>query len=155
RAVDQELQLLALDGGEVGQDVVGRVLPARRPPDPEPYPHEVLVPQRLRQRPYAVVPALAATLLEAQLAVRDVQLVVDRDDTVDRYLVELAERGDRPAGQVHVRHRLDEHQPRRLVADPQPGLGHLGDRAPGPAEPGARTVRQQIDNHESDVVPVL
>ena len=31
RPVDQEVQLLALDRGEVGQDIVGRVLPAGRP----------------------------------------------------------------------------------------------------------------------------
>src|SRR5579875_3800791 len=64
--LDVELQLFAFDRAELAQYIIGRILPTRRPADPEPNPAVVPVAQRLADRFQPVVPALAATAFEAQ-----------------------------------------------------------------------------------------
>src|SRR3954463_13348390 len=67
RSVDEKLQLLAFRAAEVGQHVVGRILPARRTPDPEPDSRVLLARQRLRHRTQPVVAALTAAPLDPYL----------------------------------------------------------------------------------------
>src|SRR5882762_4119794 len=97
-AVGDEVELLALGGGEVAEHVVGRVLPARRAADADPYADIVLGADGLADRAQPVVTALAAALLEAYDAERQVELVVHDDDRGRFDPVELPQRGDRAAG---------------------------------------------------------
>ena len=55
------------------------------------------------------MPALAATPLEPDGAVGDVELVVDDDDLLERHLEEAAHARHGSTGLVHVRLRLGEH----------------------------------------------
>ena len=46
--IHQEIKLFAFDSGEVGQDIVGGILPSRRPTDAEAYPQVVPAAQACR-----------------------------------------------------------------------------------------------------------
>jgi hypothetical protein len=58
----------------------------------------------------AVVPAVAAALLEPDAARRQVEVVMHDQCLVGGDLVETGQRGDRLPGQVHVGHRLQQPQ---------------------------------------------
>ena len=77
-------------------------------------------------------PSVAAAELQPQRAERDVQLVVDDHQPVRRDLVERGQRGDRPAGEVHV-------GPRPGQRDRDPGQPSLGDVVARPVRLEART----------------
>src|SRR5829696_9371303 len=84
---DQEVELLALDGGEVLEDEAGGVLPTRRAADADTNPQVVLGAGRAGDRPEAVVPALSPAALEAHGAERQVELVMHDDEVLDREVV--------------------------------------------------------------------
>src|SRR5579859_547837 len=147
--VQVEVEVLALGGGEVAEDEVGRVHPAGRPADAEANPVVVRGAERLGDRAQAVVAVVATAELEPQRAGRDVELVVDDHDPVGGSLVESGQRGNRAAGQVHIRawHR----QADRCIADTD-----LGDviSALMRLEPPAGPARQQRNDHGTGVMPV-
>ena len=116
-AVDEEGELLALGGAELAQDVVGRVLAAGRAADAEAHPQVVLAAERGARRAQAVVAALAAAALEPQVAIGQVDVVVDDDEPLERDLVERGDRIHRAARLVHERARLGEHDRHARRAD--------------------------------------
>src|SRR5215475_529949 len=152
RAIDEEVELLALRRGEVRQHIVGRVHPAGRAPDAEPYPRIFLRSERFGHRSEPVVTALAAADLRPYRPEVEVELVVYCNDPIRRNLVEAGEVRDRRAKQVHEGRRLRDHELRSAGA--QKALGQLGCRAPGSAELRADTSRQKVGHEEAGVVPV-
>src|SRR5688572_6080904 len=98
--------------------------------------------------------ALAPAELCPQLPVRQVELVMHRDDLSWLDLVEARQAGDRAAGEVHVRQRLDEDKALRIRTDTEPRLRHIGDGAAVTTKPSSGALRQQIGDHEPHVVAV-
>src|SRR3954452_16198342 len=149
---EQEVELLALGGGEVPEHEVGRVLPARRPADADADAEVVLGAAGAGDRAQAVVAALAAAALEPDGGERDVQLVVHDHQVGDVEVVVVEQAADRPAGLVHVGRRLGED-------DAAPGQATLtGERAGAGAlargQPDAGAPGQLLQHHGADVVPV-
>jgi hypothetical protein len=97
----------------------------------------------------AVVAGMAAAGLYPELAWRQVKLVVENHDLVGRQTVEAHRFAERPAGLVHVGHRLQHHRP--LTADD--AVSGLALEAPSPG-PEAMAARDRLGRHEADIVPV-
>src|SRR3954462_10608400 len=149
---DEEGQFLALGGGEVLEHEVRRVLPAGRAADPDADAEVVLGAGRPRDRPQAVVAALAAAALEPHGGEREVKLVVDDDEVGGVQVVVVQQAADRAAGLVHVRRRPGEDDP----PSGQPALAGEGSRA-GPLAGGeldAGPGGELLEHHDADVVPV-
>src|SRR5450759_4168223 len=149
RAVEMERQLPALDRGEVLEHEVGRILAPGRSTDAEPDPLVVPGAERLGHRPQPVMPVVAAVELEAHAAVRDVQLIVDHEQPLDRHLEEPADGDHRAAGVVHVALWLCQHG----ALAGQPALDDVRATAVR-FEPAAHPPGEQVGDHEADVVPV-
>ena len=94
--LEVDVELLALGGGEVPQHEVGGVHPAGRSADPEAHPQVVLGAQRRRDRPQAVVAALAAAGLHPDGGRRQVEFVVHSDDVGRFDAEEPGQRRGRP-----------------------------------------------------------
>src|SRR6478735_2175372 len=62
--LDLDTQIRLLGNGEVGQQEVGRLLPARRKPDPDPYAEVVAPAPRATDRLEPVVPVVPAPELD-------------------------------------------------------------------------------------------
>src|SRR4051794_3538445 len=145
-------QFLALGGGEVLEDEVRRVLPARGPADADPHAEVVAGAHRAADRPQPVVAALPASALEPDRGERDVQLVVDDDEVGHVEVVVVEQAADRAARLVHIGRRTgQDHAPAG-----QPAL--TGQRARTGAlaggQPDAGAVGQLVEHHRADVVPV-
>ena len=104
------------------------LLAAGRAADADAHPEVVLRAGRAGDRPQPVVAALAAAALEADRGERDVELVVDDDEVLDREVVVVEQAADGPAGLVHVGERTGEHHP-------PAGEAALTRRAREPAHP--------------------
>jgi hypothetical protein len=104
-AVEGEREFLPLGRGEVPEDEVGRVHAAGRTADSEPDPVVVAGAKGRGDRPQAIVAVVAAAQLQADPAEGDVELVVQNHGPFGRDLVKPEQRGNRAAGQVHVRVR--------------------------------------------------
>src|SRR5205807_2830086 len=81
RRVDRLLNRLALLGPKGAQHVVGRVLAPRWSTNTDPQPLERAAAQALDDVAQAVVAAVAAAVLEADLAQIEVEIVVDHQQT--------------------------------------------------------------------------
>ncbi len=88
------------------QHVVGGVHAARRATDSDAHAQVGVGDELLVQRSQAVVAAVTATALHADLAGGQVDVVVDHDEVRDIDVVELDEPLDRAARDVHERLRL-------------------------------------------------
>ena len=138
--------------GKVLQHKVCGVHPARRAAHADPDPQVVLGGEGLGDVPQPVVAAFAAAELQLHRIEGNVDLVVDGDDVAGIDVVELGQRRDRAAGDVHVAQRLGQHHPRAADAeaafqDLGPGLVRL-EAAP---DPGG----EFVEDHLADVVPVV
>src|SRR5690348_11888942 len=76
---------------------------------------------------------------------------MDRDDVVRRDLVELRQRGDRPAGLVHVGVRPDQHE--LGAANAQTTLDHITATVLVTTKAGTQTSSQLVSDEVADVVP--
>jgi len=97
------------------------------------------------------VAALTAAQLEPDLAEVDVEFVVNDDDVPGFDRVELRQRADVPAGLVHVGARFGEHD----RAPAEAAGGDLGAGALVHLERRIHPRREQVGDHEPDVVPGL
>ena len=73
-------------------------------------PREILPAQKADDRAHAVVRARAALFAHAQLAQRQVNVVVDQEQVIHLRLIPRNQLRHALAGEVHKRLRLDEHQ---------------------------------------------
>jgi hypothetical protein len=149
--VEQERQFLLLDGAEVLEHEVGRVLPTGWPSHADPDTVVVLGAEGLADVAETVVPALSPAELQLEGVEWDVDLVVHCDHVVGRDVVEARERGDRSTREVHVRQGLGEDEPRPADAEPALERHRLGFRG---REATAHAAGQQVQDHLADVVPV-
>jgi hypothetical protein len=78
--------------------------------DPQPQPPEIRRRQAGLDVFQAIVPAVAAALLEPDAARFEVEVVMDDQGFFGGDLVEAGQRSDRLAGEVHVGHRLQQPQ---------------------------------------------
>src|SRR5215211_1920148 len=148
---DQDGEVLGVALGDRLEHVVGRVLAARGAADADADPQEVRGAERLGDVLEAVVAGRAAVAADLELAVGQVDLVVDDDDPVHRCLVPAGQQRGRAAGLVDVAVGPGQHHPGVAVAD----LGHLGPGAGGPLEGGPGPPGQLRDHHGPGVVPAV
>ena len=114
-------------------------------------PREILVAQLADDRAHAVVRAGAAALAHAQLAERQVEVVVDDEQVLERRALARENLAHGDARQVHVRRRLDEHQVEAVVLAVNRGRGVA---RPGMAGP-AGALGQPVEHHPANVVASL
>src|SRR5215203_4950410 len=147
---DQDGEVLGVALGDRLEHVVGRVLAARGAADADADPQEVRGAERLGDVLEAVVAGRAAVAADLELAVGQVDLVVDDDDPVHRCLVPAGQQRGRAPGLVDVAVGPGQHDPGVAVAD----LGHLGPVA-GPLQLGPGPLGQQRDHHGPGVVAAV
>src|SRR5215204_1702356 len=144
---DQDGEVLGVALGDRLEHVVGRVLAARGAADADTDPQEVRGAERLGDVLEAVVAGRAAVAADLELAVGQVDLVVDDDDPVHRCLVPAGQQRGRAPGLVDVAVGPGQHDPGVAVAD----LGHLGPVA-GPLQLGPGPLGQAGHHHRASVV---
>src|SRR5215211_4372989 len=145
---DQDGEVLGVALGDRLEHVVGRVLAAGGAADADADPQEVGGAERLGDVLEAVVAGRAAVAADLELAVGQVDLVVDDDDPLHRRLVPAGQQRGRAAGLVDVAVGPGQHHPGVAVAD----LGHLGPVAAA-LELGPGPLGQPGDHHRPGVVP--
>jgi hypothetical protein len=92
---------------------------------------------------------IAAALLYAQLHGREVDLVMENDDIVERDLEEILRFGDRAAGFVHEGHGFQQQN--TLAA--KLAFGNLALKTPPPRREAVAAVNP-VDGKKTDIVPV-
>jgi hypothetical protein len=95
----------------------------------------------------AIVPAVAAALLEADAARFEVEVVMDDQGFVGGDLVEARQRSDRLAGEIHEGHRLQQPQ----FVDASDAAKEFPLRRQRCLQANA----QLVDEPEADIVPVV
>ena len=114
--LDGLLDRFALVGRGLAKHVVDHLGPDARVPDAQAQPPEVGGAELGLDVLQAVVPGRAAALLELHVSRQQVEFVVRDEDLLRLDLEEARERGNRLAGQVHVRHRREQvERPRGTV----------------------------------------
>ena len=147
--IQQLLQPDLVGLGEVVQHVAVHQLLLAGMADAQAHPPELLADVGLEGAD-AVVAAGAAALLDADLAGREVDLVVDHDDLLRRQLEEAQRLADRPAGFVHIGLRLyGQH-----LFPAQAALGAVRLEAVAPRRKGM-AADDLVHRHEADVVPIV
>src|SRR5262249_27764011 len=108
--------------------------------------HEVVADVR-RERTQPVVARVAATALDANLARREIELVVEHDDVADGDLQIALRLAAGASAVVHERLRFEQD-------DPLPAEAPLADEAMKALAPGRQAValRHALKRHEADVV---
>src|SRR6185437_15567112 len=147
---DELGELLRLGAREVGEQVVGRVVPRRRAAHADPHARERGVAQICQQRADAVVAAVAAAGAQLETAERQVELVVHDDDLGDRHFPETGHPSHRLSADVHVFHRFAKKD--ALARDRD--LAQLGAEL-GPRRGAPRAGRKLVHHLEPQVVPVV
>ena len=129
---EHERQLLALAGGEVLQHEVRGVHPPRRSADADP--DAVVVPRAERRRIDCspLCPLSPPPQLEPEVAVRDVELVVDDDQLVGLDLEEPTAEATGPPDSFMYDRRVGQHARGRPGGPPagEPALGHAARLVP-------------------------
>ena len=105
--------------------------------------------ERLPDRPQPVVTREPAAEAHLDAAGVEVDVVVDDGDLLRRQLEEARSGGERAAGEVHVRLRLQQCELQAV----EPDLGELAGELR--LERAVVTPRQLVDDHPADVVPVV
>src|SRR5690242_8702591 len=102
-----------------------------------------------RERTQAVVTGISPAHLDAHLAGRQIDLVVEHDDVGERKLVEILRLGDGSSGVVHVGLRLEQQH--ALAAER--AFRRHGLKTP-PPRTDAVAACNGVDRHEADVVAI-
>src|SRR6478735_843986 len=147
--LEVDVEVFALGGGEVAQDEIRRVHPARRPADAESNAQILLRAKGRRDRSQTVVPTLAAAGLHPDGGRRQVEFVVHRNDVVRFNAEEPGQRRGRGTRKVHVRPRFGQHHARI-------GITGFDDVGAGPVvlERTVDPAREHVDHHGARVVPI-